>query len=139
MKTMKLVKHPCTGANHMNSRNFGYFQLADDVEREFISSIDTLQKAGAQLEEISLNGLDEIIRLSHGAQEFLAHQFLQEAIDNFPDIISDYVPELLETALSFNSSDFCRQASCSVRRTRRVHSWLYSNPPPKLREQRRKH
>ena len=90
------------------SRNFGYFQLADDVEREFISSIDTLQKAGAQLEEISLNGLDEIIRLSHGAQEFLAHQFLQEAIDNFPDIISDYVPELLETALSFNSSDFCK-------------------------------
>ena len=90
------------------SRNLGYFQLADDVEREFISSIDTLQKAGAQLEEISLNGLDEIIRLSHGAQEFLAHQFLQEAIDNFPDIISDYVPELLETALSFNSSDFCK-------------------------------
>lgn len=95
-----------TGMNLAFSRNLGHFQLADDVEREFILSIDALRTAGAHVEELSLSGLDEIIRLSHGAQEFVAHEFLQEAIDNHPDIISDYVPELLETALSFNSSDF---------------------------------
>tara|TARA_A100001011_G_C14114055_1_gene758301 strand:- start:103 stop:861 length:759 start_codon:yes stop_codon:yes gene_type:complete len=95
-----------TGMKIAFSKNLGYFQLADDVEREFMSSVDALAKAGAIIEEVSLSGLDEIIRLSHGAQEFLAHEFLQEALDNFPDIISDYVPELLKTALSFNSSDF---------------------------------
>ena len=95
-----------TGMKIAFSRNLGFFQLAEDVEREFMSSVDALGKAGAIIEEVSLRGLDEIIRLSHGAQEFLAHEFLQEALDNFPDIISDYVPELLKTALSFNSSDF---------------------------------
>ena len=93
------------------TRNFGHYEIADDVEEEFMSSIDSLRKAGAQVEEISLNGVDEIIKLSHGAQEFLAHEFLQEAVDNFPDIISEYVPELLETALSFNSSDFRKHTS----------------------------
>ncbi len=95
-----------TGMKIAFSKNLGYFQLADDVEREFILSIDALEIAGAIIEEISLCGLDEIIRLSHGAQEFLAHEFLQDALDNFSDITSDYVPELLKTALSFNSSDF---------------------------------
>ena len=100
-----------TGMNLAFSRNLGHFQLADDVEREFMLSIDALRTAGAHVEELSLSGLDEIIGLSHGAQEFVAHEFLQEAIDNHPDIISDYVPELLETALSFNSSDFRKSTS----------------------------
>ena len=100
-----------TGMKIAFSRNLGHFQLADDVEREFMSSIESLREAGANIEEISLNGLEDVIRLSHGAQEFLSHEFLQEAMDNFPDIISDYVPELLETALSFNSSDFRKSTS----------------------------
>ncbi len=93
------------------SRNLGHYKVADDVEKQFMSSINSLKDAGAHVEEISLNGLNEIIRLSHGAQEFLAHEFLQEAVHKFPDIISDYVPELLETALGFNSSDFRKCAS----------------------------
>jgi Asp-tRNA(Asn)/Glu-tRNA(Gln) amidotransferase A subunit family amidase len=90
------------------STDLGHYELANDVEREFLASIQSLSNTGAKLEEVPLDGLSEIIRLSHGAQEFLAHGFLKAAVENHSDVISDYVPELLETALKYDVEDYQR-------------------------------
>lgn len=90
------------------STDLGHYELANDVEREFLASIQSLSNTGAKLEEVPLDGLSEIIRLSHGAQEFLAHGFLKDAVENHSDMISDYVPELLETALKYDVEDYQR-------------------------------
>ena len=96
------------GMNIAFSSDLGHYQLANDVEREFLASIQSLSSAGAKIEEVPLDGLSEIIRLSHGAQEFLAHSFLKDAVESHSDVISDYVPELLETALKYDVEDYQR-------------------------------
>ena len=90
------------------STDLGHYELANDVEREFLASIQSLSNVGAKLEEVPLDGLSEIIKLSHGAQEFLAHGFLKDAVENHSDVVSDYVPELLETALKYGVEDYQR-------------------------------
>lgn len=93
------------------SIDLGHYEVADDVRREFKASLNALSDAGAEIVEVSLDGLSEVIRLSHGAQEFLAASFLQNAVDNHSDVISDYVPELLETALTYDADDYRRTST----------------------------
>ncbi|MEM7169430.1 MAG: amidase [Pseudomonadota bacterium] len=90
------------------SFDLGHYHVADDVRREVKISLEALSDAGAEIVEVPLDGLSETIRLSHGAQEFLAASFLQNAVDEYGDVISDYVPELLETALTYDANDYRR-------------------------------
>ena len=90
------------------SYDLGHYELSADVRREFKATLDALSDAGAIITEVPLNGLSEIIRLSHGAQEFLAASFLQDVMENHANVVSDYVPELLETALMYDADDYRR-------------------------------
>jgi len=107
---LNIPEHPA-GAKGMKiaySPDFGHYEVIDDVRREFKATLDALSYAGAEVTEVPLNGLSEVIRLSHGAQEFLAASFLQEVMDDHADVVSDYVPELLETALTYDADDYRR-------------------------------
>lgn len=93
------------------SVDLGHYEVSADVRREFKASLDALSDAGAEIVEVALDGLSEVIRLSHGAQEFIGAGFLQEAVDEHADVISDYVPELLETALTYDADDYRRTST----------------------------
>lgn len=113
--TCILPEHPLdiVGMKIGFSTDLGHYDLDSDVQNEFLTSLQCLKDAGALIEDVPLSGLSEMIELSHGAQEFEAHGFLQDAIDNHSDVISDYVPELLETALKYNAEDLQRSKSLS--------------------------
>lgn len=105
-----IPEHPAgiKGLKIAYSIDLGHYEVIDDVRREFRATLDALSNAGAEITEVPLNGLSEAIRLSHGAQEFLAANFLQQVMDDHADVVSDYVPELLETALTYDADDYRR-------------------------------
>jgi len=91
------------------SIDLGHYQVMDDVRRETLSVLDTLRDAGAVVEEVSIDWASDAIRLAHLSEEFFFAGQLQEAIEQHPDKLSDYVPELLQTATGA-TADHSRQA-----------------------------
>ncbi len=90
------------------SIDLGHYEVVDDVARATMDALSALSDAGADVREVSVDWASEAIRLGHGSQEFLAQAKLQQAVESHGDIVSDYVPQLLETAMSFTADDFRR-------------------------------
>lgn len=88
------------------SMDLGHYHVVEDVERETLSALQALRDAGASVTEVDISWAREPIRLAHLNQEFVLAGALQEAIKTHGDKLSDYVPELLETALSATADDY---------------------------------
>ena len=88
------------------SIDLGHYHVSDNVARETLSAMQALRNAGATVTEVNINWAAEPIRLAHLNQEFVLAGVLQEAIKNHGDKLSDYVPELLDTALSATADDY---------------------------------
>lgn len=90
------------------SIDLGHHEVIGDVRRETLAALDALAGAGAVVEEVDLGDMSEIIRLAHGAEEFLFSGGIEKALAEHPDKVSDYVPELATTARSFTADDYRR-------------------------------
>ncbi len=90
------------------SIDLGHHEVVPDVERQTRLAMAALEDAGARVREVTVDWASEAIRLGHGGQEFLAASQLQAALDHHGDIVSDYVPQLVETARSFTADDYRR-------------------------------
>ncbi len=90
------------------STDLGHYAVVDDVRRETAAALDALAAAGAEIVEVALEGAGEVIRLAHGAPEFLFAGVIEKAVADHGDIVSDYVPQLAETARSFSADDYRR-------------------------------
>ncbi len=88
------------------SMDLGHYHVIDDVRRETLATLETLRDAGAKLTEVNVDWASEAIRLAHLSEEFIFAGALQTAVENHPDKMSDYVPQLLETARSASAEDF---------------------------------
>jgi Asp-tRNA(Asn)/Glu-tRNA(Gln) amidotransferase A subunit family amidase len=90
------------------SMDLGHYLVVDDVRRETQAVMDCLRDAGAEIVEIPINWASEAIRLAHCHEEFIFSGLLQNAIKNHGDKMSDYVPELFETASAVTADDYRR-------------------------------
>jgi amidase len=90
------------------SIDLGHYEVIDDVRRETHLALDALREAGAEVSEVAVDWASEAIRLGHGNQEFLFASELSAALRDHGDIVSAYVPQLEETALSFTADDYRR-------------------------------
>jgi Asp-tRNA(Asn)/Glu-tRNA(Gln) amidotransferase A subunit family amidase len=90
------------------SVDLGHYFVVDDVRREMLATLDALRRAGADITEVRIDWANEAIELANRSEEFIFNGVLKNAIKNHGDQISDYVPQLFETASSV-SSDTYRQ------------------------------
>lgn len=90
------------------SMDLGHYEVLDDVARETVAALDACRDAGAEIDDVPVHWASEAIRVGHGGQEFLAAGWLRDAVKQHGDIVSDYVPQLLETAEGFNADDYLR-------------------------------
>jgi Asp-tRNA(Asn)/Glu-tRNA(Gln) amidotransferase A subunit family amidase len=90
------------------SMDLGHYEVIDDVRRETSAVLDALRDAGAQVEEIDVDWASEAIRLAHLNEEFVFASMLEDAVRNHGDKVSDYVPQLLETAATASAEDYRR-------------------------------
>lgn len=88
------------------SMDLGHYQVIDNVKRETQNALQALRDAGAAVTEVNIDWASEPIRLAHLNQEFVLAGILQDAVKNHGDMLSDYVPELLETAMSATADDY---------------------------------
>ncbi len=91
------------------SMDLGHYHVIEDVKRETRAALDVLRDAGAEVTEVKIDWASEAIRLAHLGEEFMFAGRLQEAVARHGDLVSDYVHELLQTALSATADD-CRKA-----------------------------
>lgn len=96
------------------SIDLGHYEVVDDVRRATLESLDALRDAGAEVTEVPVDWASEVIRLGHGSQEFLFAPGISEAVRDHGDIVSEYVPQLEETALSFDADDYRRSLSLAA-------------------------
>ncbi|UCH41367.1 MAG: amidase [Gammaproteobacteria bacterium] len=90
------------------SMDLGHYLVVDDVRREVAATLDTLSDAGAEVIEIDVNWAGEAIRLAHMSEEFIFFGVLQDALRDHADQMSDYVPELYQTASAVTADDYRR-------------------------------
>ncbi|MEQ9490420.1 MAG: amidase [Alphaproteobacteria bacterium] len=90
------------------SMDLGVYEVSEDVARETRASVEALRAAGAVIEDVDIDWAAEVVRLSHGSQEFLFAGYLNDVVAEHGDLVSDYVRELLETADSFTAADYRR-------------------------------
>jgi Asp-tRNA(Asn)/Glu-tRNA(Gln) amidotransferase A subunit family amidase len=90
------------------SMDQGHYEVVDDVRRETLATLDVLRQAGAEITEVNFDWASEAIRLAHMNQEFVFAGMLQDAIKNHADKLSDYVPQLYQTASSVSADDYRR-------------------------------
>ena len=90
------------------SVDLGHYQVADDVRRELLATLDVLREAGAEVHEIKIDWAEEAIHLANRSEEFIFNGMLKNAVKNHSDIISDYVPQLYETASSVTADEYRR-------------------------------
>jgi len=90
------------------SIDLGHYEVIEDVRRETQRALDALGEAGAEVSEVAVDWASEAIRLGHGNQEFLFASDIRAAVRDHGGIVSDYVPQLEETALSFSADDYRR-------------------------------
>ncbi len=88
------------------SMDLGHYLIDDDVQRETLATLDALRDADADVSEIEVDWASEAIRLAHLSEEFLLAGHLQEAVNLHGEKMSEYVPQLLETALSATADDY---------------------------------
>jgi Asp-tRNA(Asn)/Glu-tRNA(Gln) amidotransferase A subunit family amidase len=109
--TIPLEPRGIAGLRIAFSIDLGHYHVIDDVRRETAAALDALVQAGAEIVEVALTDTSEAIRLAHGNQEFLFADVIEDALANHGDIVSDYVPQLAETARSFTVDDYRRSLS----------------------------
>jgi len=97
-----------TGAKIAFSMDLGCYDVSEDVQRETKESIDALRQAGAEVIDIEVKWAAELIDLAHGNQEVLFASFLNDTVTNYGNLVSDYVPQLLETANSYSADTFSK-------------------------------
>lgn len=94
------------------SIDLGCYPVAEDVARETGAALEALREAGATVEEVAFDGaeqaLKEAIRLGHGGQEALFAAEMNAILAHHGDLVSDYVPQLAETANAFGPADLAR-------------------------------
>ena len=90
------------------SMDLGHYLVVDDVQREVRATLDALRDAGAEVTEIDVDWASEAIPLATMNQEFKFAGVLQEALRDHADKMSDYVPELNQTASSVSADDYRR-------------------------------
>ena len=93
------------------SADLGHYEMDSDVSRESLSTADALRNAGAIVEEIDIDWASEAIELAGKAQEFLFAGTLKEAMNNHPDLLSEYVPQLYETASAVTADEYRQSLS----------------------------
>ena len=93
------------------SIDLGHYEVIDDVRRETDEALRALRDAGAEVTEVPVDWAGEVIRLAHGSQEFLFEPGISAAVRDHGDIVSDYTPQLAETARSYTADDFRRSLS----------------------------
>jgi Asp-tRNA(Asn)/Glu-tRNA(Gln) amidotransferase A subunit family amidase len=86
----------------------GHYEVIDDVCRETMITLDLLSQAGAEITEVNFDWASEAIGLAHMAEEFIFAGMLQDAIRDHGDQLSDYVPQLYETASAVTNDDYRR-------------------------------
>ena len=90
------------------SMDLGHYHVVDDVQREVAATLDALREAGAEIDEIEVDWASEAIRLAHMSEEFIFAGVLQDALRDHADKMSDYVPELYQTASAVTADDYRR-------------------------------
>ncbi len=90
------------------SMDLGHYLVVDDVRRETLATLDVLRDAGAEITLIDIDWASEAIRLAHMSEEFIFTGVLQQALQNHADEMSDYVPQLYETASAVTADDYRR-------------------------------
>ncbi len=93
------------------SIDLGHHEVIDDVRRETLAALGALAGQGAAIEEVDLGDMSELVRLAHGAEEFLFAPDIVAALSDHPAEVSDYVAELAATAQSFTADDYRRSLS----------------------------
>jgi amidase len=93
------------------SIDLGHYEVIDDVRRETTAAIEALRDAGAEVTEVPVDWASEVIRLGHGNQEFLFAPDVSAAVRDHGEIVSAFMPQLAETALSFTADDYRRSLS----------------------------
>ena len=88
------------------SMDLGYYEVDDDVRRETKNTLDALNQAGAQISEINIDWASEAIKLAHASEEFLFENVIRQALAKCPELLSDYVPQLYETASAITPDDY---------------------------------
>ena len=88
------------------SVDLGHYLVSDEVRREMLATLDVLRQAGAEVTEVKIDWADEAIRLANRSEEFIFNGVLKNAIEKHSDKISDYVPQLYETASSVSADDY---------------------------------
>ena len=106
--TIPLEPKGIAGLRIATSIDLGHYHVVDDVRRETAAALEALAAAGAEVVEVPFENTSELIRLAHGNQEFLFSGDIEEAIRDHGDLVSDYVPQLAETARSFTADDYRR-------------------------------
>ncbi|MDH3742121.1 MAG: amidase [Hyphomicrobiales bacterium] len=86
----------------------GHYLVVDDVYRETRLTLDALRGAGAEVTEIEVDWASEAIGLAHLHEEFIFAGMLQDAVKNHAEKMSDYVPQLYETASAASADDYRR-------------------------------
>ena len=90
------------------SMDLGHYLVIDDVRRETLATLEVLRDAGAEITLVDIDWASEAIRLAHMSEEFIFTGVLQEALQNHADQMSDYVPQLYETASAVTADDYRR-------------------------------
>ena len=83
------------------SMDLGCYEVSEDVQLETNDAVRALRNAGAKVEEVSVTWAADLIDLALGNQEVLFAAFLNETVKKHRDIVSDYVPQLCQTANSY--------------------------------------
>ncbi|MCZ6487162.1 MAG: amidase [Gammaproteobacteria bacterium] len=90
------------------SMDLGHYLVVDDVRRETLAVLAALRDAGAQVTEIKIDWASRAIELAHANQEFIFSGLLQDAVSNHGDKMSDYIPQLYDTASAVTADDYRR-------------------------------
>lgn len=90
------------------SMDVGHHEVAADVRRETLAALDALRQEGAEVVEIPVDWASEAIRLGHRHQEFLFADRIGEIVAEHGDLVSDYVPQLVETARGVSAAEYRR-------------------------------
>ena len=90
------------------SMDLGHYLVVDDVRRETLATLDVLREAGAEVTEVAIDWASEAIRFGHMSEEFIFTGLLQDALSNHADKMSEYVPQLYETASAVTADDYRR-------------------------------
>lgn len=97
------------------SLDLGCYDMADDVVRETLASIEALRRTGALVQEVQVSWAKDLIDLALGAQEVLFAEFLNVVVNKHGDLVSDYVPQLLETANSYPANTYFKALEAAGR------------------------